>query len=206
MTRNAGSKSPCAFPWEKDYPGRPYPTLVCKSPLKLGLNPSCIINSVVWASCLTSLNGGDPYLVGLQGGFDTRPGVRGERRVGEETAGSGLGERLQKLGVGLRAPAPCQQEAFLGVDRGQGQSRPIWRTLGRHQSCWMGVGRCLTRSWTWSVGRRVQSWPSAWLERCPHPLLSSFRRPSLESCFDLAEPTTPPPPPRQPTPWHAPYR
>ena len=86
---------------------------------------------MVWASCSTSLNGGDPYLVGLQGGFDTRPGARGERRVGEETVGSGLGESLQKLGVGLRAPAPCQQEAFLGVDRGQGQSRPIWR-FGEH--------------------------------------------------------------------------
>lgn len=36
------------------YPGRPYPSLVSKSQLKLDLNPGCIINSVVWASSLTS--------------------------------------------------------------------------------------------------------------------------------------------------------
>ena len=36
-------------------PGRPYPSLVCKSQLKLDLNPGCIVNSVVWASYIVTL-------------------------------------------------------------------------------------------------------------------------------------------------------
>lgn len=78
-----------------------------------------------------------------------------ERRVREEAVGSGLGESLQKLGVGL-APCPIPEGGSWRVDREQGQSRPS--TVGGWlQVCSFGVHSWKAQGWVLAEQRKEEA-------------------------------------------------
>ena len=80
--------------------------------------------------------------------------MRGKRRVREEAMGSGLGESLQKLGVGL-VPCPIPAGGSWGVDSEQGKSGPS--TMDGSKDVPFGVYSWKAQGWVWAEQRKEEA-------------------------------------------------